>query len=71
MGSWWSYFKGLNSFIFWPKSPKILLVAPDMCDYQNIYQIFDILFSLGIHRRNIKLRQKTGNFEVQMGLTFE
>ena len=47
------------------------LVAPDMCDYQNISQIFDFLFSLGIHRRNIKLRPKTGNFEVQMGLTFE
>ena len=47
------------------------MVAPDMCDYQNISQIFDILFSLRIHRGNVKLGPKIGYFEVQMGVTFE
>ena len=47
------------------------MVAPDMCDYQNVSQIFYILFSVGIHRGNVKLGPKIGNFEVQMGVTFE
>ena len=46
------------------------MVAPDMCDYVTVSQIFDILFSLGIHRGNIELGPKIGNFEVQMGATF-
>ena len=45
--------------------------VPDMCDYQIISQIFDILFNLGKHRGNVKLGQKIGYFEVQMGVTFE
>ena len=47
------------------------MVAPDMCDYQNVYQIFDNLFSLGIHRGNVELGTKISNFEVQMAVTFE
>ena len=47
------------------------MVALDMCDYQNISQIFYILFSLGIHRGNVKLGPKIGNFEVQMDVPFE
>ena len=45
------------------------MVAPDMSDYQIVSQLFDILFSLGIHRGNVKLGQKIGKFEVQMGVT--
>ena len=47
------------------------MVAPDMCDYQNVSQIFDILLSLGIHSGNVKLGPKIGHFEVQMGVTCE
>ena len=47
------------------------MVAPDMCDYQDVSQIFDILFTLGIHRGNVKLGTKIGNFEVQMVVTFQ
>ena len=47
------------------------MVAPDMCDYQNVSQIFYILFSLGMHRGNDKLGPKIGNFEGQMSVTFE
>ena len=47
------------------------MVAPDMCDYQYISQIFDILFSLGKHRGNVELGAKIGNFEVQIAVTFE
>ena len=47
------------------------MLAPAMCDYQTVSQIFDVLFSLGIHRENVKLGPTIGNFEVQMGVTFE
>ena len=47
------------------------MVAPDMCDYQTVSQIFDILFRLGTHRGNVKLGPTISNFEVQMGVTFE
>ena len=47
------------------------MVAPDMCDYQNISQIFYFLFSLGIHLGNVKLGPKIGTLEVQMAATFE
>ena len=47
------------------------MVALDMWDYQNVSQSFDILFSLGMHRENIKKDSQIGNFEVQMGVTFE
>ena len=47
------------------------MVATDICDYQNVSQIFYVLFSLGIHISNVKLGPKIGNFEVQMGETFE
>ena len=47
------------------------MVAPDMCVYQNVTQIFDILFSLGKYWVNVQLGPKIGNFEVQMGVTFE
>ena len=47
------------------------MVAPETCDYQNISQIFAILFRLGIHRGNVELGPKIGHFEVQMGVTFD
>ena len=47
------------------------MVAPDICDYQNLSQIFYILLSLGKNRGNVKKGLKIGNFEVQMGVTFE
>ena len=47
------------------------MIAPNMSDYQNISQLFDNLFSLGIHKGNVKLGPKIGNFELQMGVTFE
>ena len=34
------------------------MVAPDMCDYQNVSQIFDIFFCLGIHGGSVKLGPK-------------
>ena len=67
MDSWWPYFKGFSSFIYGPESLEICIVAPDT----NVSQIFDILFSLGIHRGNVILGPKICNFEVQMGVTFQ
>ena len=61
----------VGSLISTPLSPKFCMVAPDMCDYQNVSQILDNLFSLGIHKGNVKLGPETGNFELQMGVTFE
>ena len=39
--------------------------------HQNVSHIFDILFSLGKDRGNVKLGLKIGNLELQMGLLFE
>ena len=47
------------------------MVALDMCDFQNISQIIYILLSLGIHRGNVNLGPRIGNFEVQMDVPFE
>ena len=50
-------------------SLKICLDVPEICDYQILSQIFDILFSFGINRGNVKSVPKIGNLEVQMGVT--
>ena len=47
------------------------MVALDICDYQNVSQIFYILLSLGKHRGYVKLGPKIGNFEEQMGESVE
>ena len=46
------------------------MVAPDMCNYQTVSQIFNI-FSLEIHRGNVRLGPKIGNFEVPLGVNLE
>ena len=47
------------------------MVALDICDYQNVSQIFFILFSLGKHRGYVELGPNIGKFEEPMGVTVE
>ena len=64
-------FQRIQIHYLWAKISEICLVALDMCDFQNISQIFYILLSLGIHRGNVNLGPRIGNFEVQMDVPFE
>ena len=58
--SWWHCFKWFSSPICGLISTKIFLVAPDMCDYQRVSQVFvvDTLISLG----NVRLGPILGYF---------
>ena len=68
MGKWQTFKAELEGGINLKDSAslslKICLVVPDICDYQIISQIFDILFSFGINRGNVKSVPKIGNLEV-------
>ena len=47
------------------------MVDPDMCDFQRYLRFVYVLFSLEIHRENVKLGPTIGNFEGQKGVSFE